>query len=331
MNIYDIAKKSGVSIATVSRVINGSNKVSPKTYEKVKSVLKEMNFSPNQIAVGLAKNITYTVGVMVPDIRDIFHSSVAYMIESNLISKKYTSILCNTEAQSETKVEYLDMLYRKNVDGIILVGSAYNDDVFSSIYERLQKKIPMVLINAIGTKDTYSVICDETYGIKCALEHLKYRGKKYPIFIKDTQPHQINSAQTKETAFKDSFTNIYGNDIQPLTFTVEPNPDEYKSFLKSLCKDNRQVDSVICSNDTNGALFIKALTELNLKCPNDFAVVGFNNSYITEITSPSMTSIDHEIKMHCDMAVEKLFSIMKSEKVEKITYIKPKLVIKKST
>lgn len=331
MNIYDIAKEAGVSTATISRVINNSKSVSQKTYEKVKIILEKNNFMPNQTAVGLATNSTKTIGIMVPDVRDSFHADVAYLIENSMMERHYNCILCNTTMETAKKIAYLNTLLKKNVDGIILVGSTYSDMALEEFYNNVEKKIPLVYINAIVGKDSYSVLCDEKYGLLKALEHLKKRGKKHPIFLKDAQAYQSTASERKEHAFIEMMKKVYGDDICPKAYSFEPTIQNYISFLKKIKIDNPEIDSVLFTNDKCSAIFLKAMEKLGLKAPADYALVGFNNSEITDLTSPTITTIDHEIKAHCDIAVEKLFALMENKEVEYITYIKPKLVVKETT
>lgn len=330
MNIYDVAKKAGVSITTVSRVINGSSRVSVKTKDKVQKVMEELHYTPSLIAVGLATNSTRTIGVMVPDVRDSFHAQVAYLIESQMLKKGYNCILCNTTVEPNQKIEYLNMLYSKNVDGIILVGSSYHDKKIDETYKQFKKDIPMVLINAIGVAGTASVICDEAYGIRKALIHIKETGKKRPIFIKDPQMYQ-HSTFTKESAFIEAMKEIYPEIQEPATYTIEPTIESYEGFLRQAAEESLGMDSVLFTKDECCARFLKAMIKVGLKTPQDLALVGFNNSELTDLTTPSITTIDHRVKAHCDLAADKLLAMISGQEIEAVTYMKPQLVIKETT
>lgn len=330
MNIYDVAKRAGVSTATVSRVLNGSGRVSAKTYEKVKKVLEEMNFTPNQLAISLATSVTKTVGVLLPDVRDTFHSAVSYLLEKELLANGYNCILCNTTADPAQKVQYLHTLSGKNVDGIIMVGSVYNDEEMVSAYKRLPRRIPTVLINSIGASNTCSILSDEKYGINQALEHLKSRGCKHPIFFSD-QVDCTMSVTVKQNSYISGLKRVYGPDVEPLTYSEACTPANLHAFLQYLMHSHGDTDAVICANDLCAAALLKAIQKENISCPGQIAMVCFNNSYLTDLTTPSITALDQKIERCCNLAVQHLLCILSGEKPPAITYVKPELICKESS
>ena len=129
MTIYDISEKAGVSIATVSRVLNGSSNVSEKTKKKVLDVIRQYEYTPNAFARGLGLNTMKTIGIMCADSSDLYLAKAIYYIEQLLRANDYGSILCCTGYELETKAASMNLLITKKVDGIILVGSNF-------IYER---------------------------------------------------------------------------------------------------------------------------------------------------------------------------------------------------
>ncbi|MGI6031328.1 MAG: LacI family DNA-binding transcriptional regulator [Eubacteriales bacterium] len=331
MNIYDVAKRAGVSTATVSRVINDSSKVSPKTQEKVRRVMAELNYTPSQIAVGLATNVTRTVGIMVPDVRDNFHATAAFLLENELLAHGYNCILCNTTGQPDKMAHYLATLYAKQVDGIVLVGSSYADQTLSDAYQRLTRPIPMVGINAVGAPGTYCVLCDEAHGMREALTHLRQQGRQAPAFLRDPQPYQNRASRTKEEAYRQGMKTVYGLEAQPLTLSAEPSVESYRTLLRQMKQEHPQVDAILCTNDFCCAELLKALQAEGIPVPERMALVGFNNSYITDLTSPTITTIDHHVTEHCAKAVEKLLTAMNGGHPDPVTYIQPHLVIKETT
>lgn len=123
MTIYDISEKAGVSIATVSRVLNGSSNVSEKTKQKVLDVINQCEYTPNAFARGLGLNTMKTIGIMCADSSDLYLAKAIYYIEQKLRANGYDSILCCTGYGLENKKSCMNLLINKKVDGIILVGS----------------------------------------------------------------------------------------------------------------------------------------------------------------------------------------------------------------
>ena len=150
MTIYDISEKAGVSIATVSRVLNGSSNVSEKTKKKVLDVINQYEYTPNAFARGLGLNTMKTIGIMCADSSDLYLAKAIYYIEQKLRANDYDSILCCTGYELGTKMSSMNLLITKKVDGIILVGSNF-------IYEResdnkyiadAAMQVPVMLLNA---------------------------------------------------------------------------------------------------------------------------------------------------------------------------------------
>ena len=142
MNIYDIAKEASVSIATVSRVLNGSNRVRDITRQKVEAVLNKYNYIPSAIARGMMTNSMKTIGIVTIDIRGLYYANVSYSIEQALSILGYNTILCNTGYDPEQKIRYLQMLAEKKVDSIIMVGSVFKDPRLNKPVEAISKNIP---------------------------------------------------------------------------------------------------------------------------------------------------------------------------------------------
>lgn len=128
MNIYDISKQAGVSIATVSRVLNGSDKVSPATREKVLKVMELNSYTPNAFARSLGLNSMHTVGILCADSSDVYLASAIYYLERELRYHSYASMLCCTGYQLEEKKKYLQLLLSRNVDALFFVGSNFVED-----------------------------------------------------------------------------------------------------------------------------------------------------------------------------------------------------------
>lgn len=328
MNIYQIAEKCGVSISTVSRVINNSGAVSKKTREKVEKAIEEENFVPSSIARSLASNESKSVGLMVPDIRNFFHTQVAYEIDDSLNSLGYTTILCNTGYSLQKKIEILKLQEEKRVDALITVGSAYGDDEFENELIKISKKIPVVQINNY-CKDLICVYCDEKSGIRQALEKFKYRGCQKPIFISENIKYETRAYRSKKHGFNEALKDFYPS-LNPIEFKIKNFSKEVEEIYEFIIKEG--VDAIQFENDNLAIKFFGYLTNKGIRIPNDLALVGFDNIDATNYTYKKISSIDHKIKEHVNVAIAMLMksisdkksdinfrNIIKSEFVEKET------------
>ena len=158
MNIYDVSEKAHVSIATVSRVLNGNPNVSDKTRERVLKIMDELGYTPNIFARGLGLNTMKTIGIMCSDSSDPYLANAIYYLERELRNHGYDAILCCTGNSLETKQKYFDLLRSKRVDAIILAGSKFIEMKPKDNAYLLQaaKEIPIMLVN--GYLDSYQYL-----------------------------------------------------------------------------------------------------------------------------------------------------------------------------
>ncbi|NLZ54986.1 MAG: LacI family transcriptional regulator, partial [Thermoanaerobacteraceae bacterium] len=141
--IYDVAKKAGVSIATVSRVLNNSSAVSERTRQLVKRAIKELNYTPNVIASALTKKSTLTLGLLIPDVSNPFFSELSRGVEDASNDFGFNIIMCNTDYSSQKEAAYIKLLRQKSVDGFIISTAYYNDE---NVIELLKDDVPLVLL-----------------------------------------------------------------------------------------------------------------------------------------------------------------------------------------
>ena len=179
MNIYDIAKAAGVSIATVSRVINGNTSVSEKTKKRIEDVMLEMGYMPNVFARGLMTNSMMTIGIMTIDVRDLYYANSIYTVDVETRRRGYDVIVCSTGVDINEKKEHLKLLLQKRVDGIILVGSVFKESSDNSHIIEAASHVPIVMVNGnVSGEDIYSVVCDDCYATYSTVNMLVEKGHK---------------------------------------------------------------------------------------------------------------------------------------------------------
>ena len=164
MTIYDISKKAGVSIATVSRVLNGSDKVRPATRKKVMDIIEKYDYTPNAFARGMGLHSVQTVGILCADSSDLFLAKAVYYLEQELQSNGYESLLCCTGYNLDIKKNYLNLILSKKVDGIILVGSNFigTNEEENQYIKDVSAQVPIMLLNAsFDYPNVYSTLCDD--------------------------------------------------------------------------------------------------------------------------------------------------------------------------
>ena len=186
MNIYDISQKAGVSIATVSRVLNGSDKVSDKTRKKVLAVMEENSYTPNAFARSLGLNSMHTVGILCSDSSDVYQAQAIYYLERELRKNSYASMLCCTGYQLQEKQSYLHLLLSRNVDAVLLIGSHFieNSPEENRYILDAASKIPVFILNGeLKGENIYSILCDDYMALKDMTDLIFSNGATSPIYL----------------------------------------------------------------------------------------------------------------------------------------------------
>ena len=186
MNIYDISKVAGVSIASVSRVINGAENVSEKTRKKVLDVIDQYGYTPNAYARGLGRGSMKTIGIMCSDPTDMYLASAINFLETELRSQGYNSILCCTGFELENKKASFELLKSRQVDAFILVGSQFiepNPEDNAYIIEGAREHPVMILNGYLEGENIYCTVCDEQGGMRNALHQLYDTGARKFVYV----------------------------------------------------------------------------------------------------------------------------------------------------
>lgn len=331
MDIYDIAKASGYSTATVSRVINKQNNVSKKAKEKIEKVIKENGYTPNRIARSLAKKSSDLIGIMVPDIRRYFESQSAYELERRLEPSGFSTLLCVTTNDLAKKKSYLDLLLENQVGAIIGVGSTYEQEEFYSTLVELSKDIPMAMLNVSSTMNSdriVNVYIDEIDAMDQAVNLFKEKGYKKPLYVSLDKGFVTRSYVAKKAGFIEGLYRYY----------EKPNFVEYKLTSHEVSEFDGLIDFIGKNNfdciqfelDSLAVIFYKLYVNSGHKVPEELGLIGFDNTDATNFTNQTITSIDQRIDKQVDLAVSNLFKIMKGEEASNNIMVKAKLVEKET-
>ena len=191
MNIYDIAKLSGVSIATVSRVVNGSPRVSEKTKQKVLAVMEENDYTPNVFARGLGLGTMKTVGIICPDISDSYMSKAVSYLEGRLHEYGYDCILGCSGFKQKEKENYVNLLLSKKIDTLVLVGSTYagngKDEDDTDYIREAAEQTPIFIINGrVCGKNIYCACADDYHATYEVTKSMIRRGRERILFMYDS-------------------------------------------------------------------------------------------------------------------------------------------------
>lgn len=327
MNIYDIAQEAGVSISTVSRVLNNKKNVSPKTVEKVRDVMKKNNYTPNSNARALVMNSTQTIGIITVDIRGNHYANVAHAVLGVFNKFGYNCLFCNAGRTPEEQQYYIELLLQNKLDGILFVGSVFESSTIERLVKERLSNVPIVMVNGyIDAPNIYSVSCKEDEGIADAVEHLCLNGNKKIAFVKSDRPKRSDTI--KEDAYL-GVINRYG--LKPLIYQTEDKITEAVPVTEQILDEHPDLDAVMYSTDTMAAGGLKTITSRGLNVPNDVEVIGFNNSDICEILTPTLTSVDNQAEQLGTQAARILYDVMEGRKTSKKLVLIPEVIYRGST
>lgn len=331
MNIYDVSEHAGVSIATVSRVLNGNPNVSEKTREKVMRVMDELEYTPNVFARGLGLNTMQTIGIMCSDSSDPYLANAIYYLERGLRSHNYDAILCCTGYDLDAKQKYFELLRSKRVDAIILAGSKFvemrpKDNTY--IIEAASE-LPIMLVNGYLEGDNiYSTVCDDHAAIYGAATQLLQAGRRRILYLYTSYSY---SGVNKLEGYKDALK-AWG--IEPAEELIRQCPKDIaaaKDLLVSLKEQGLDFDAVITSDDSLAVGTVKYAHTEGISIPDELNIIGYNNSILSRCTDPEITSIDSKVEALCTTTINTLMGVFSGVNVPSRTTIASDLIKRKTT
>ena len=309
MNIYDISKKAGVSIATVSRVLNGSDKVSDATRQKVLAVIAENKYTPNAFARSLGLNSMSTVGILCSDSSDVYQAQAIYYLERELRNNSYASMLCCTGHQLQEKQKYLQLLLSRNVDAVIFIGSHFIEESSekNSYILETAKKIPVFILNgSLEGNNIYSILCDDYMASKEITDFIFSTGSTLPIYLYRSLNY---SGKKKVGGFIKSCENHNISEISSHIFHCPNGLENASSILEKLQTQNFFFDAIITADDEIAAGAVKYALHNHIKIPDTLQVTGYNNSILSTCSTPEITTIDNRVEFMCVTTVSLMMQV----------------------
>lgn len=293
MTIYDIAELAGVSASTVSRVINNKPGIKESTREKVKSLLKEHNYTPDENARGLVNKNTKLIGIMLADIRSAHHTDLTYAVEKYLRSKGYCGIILNAGSQVEEMEEAIRILEQRRVDGVLMVGSVFQNDAVENGIKEHFANIPVVFANGrFDLPNVYCVLVDECDGVEHCVELLTQKERENIAYIGTLD---TPSSLEKIKGFKRAMLRLGHSEDSLVILGGEPSRESGYQLTNILLSQYPEIHGVIYSEDLIAAGGMRSLWESGIKIPDEMAVIGIDNTIYGEISCPRFTSLDNKM------------------------------------
>ncbi|CCU80633.1 Sucrose operon repressor ScrR, LacI family [Halanaerobium saccharolyticum subsp. saccharolyticum DSM 6643] len=319
----DVAEKAGVTVTTVSRVINDRGYISEKTRNKVYQVMDELNYRPNAVARSLAKKKSNILGVILPVVHHPFFSSLLSYLEEYAYQNDYKVMLCNSQMNAKKEKEYINMLRAQQVDGIFL--ASHTLDIAAEI------KVDLPILSFDRKIEGLPYICsDNDQGGKLAAEHLLEQGAKKLAYIGGSLKLNLLSNQ-RYYAFKERAAEA-GLTVKNFQCQLDSfNRDQYQQLAVNVFKKNKAIDGIFASSDLIAAAVIKVAQKSMINVPENLKVIGYDDIELAQLYSPEITTIRQSAENIAQKSVQLLLKLIAGENIDRRTVLNVELIKREST
>ncbi len=327
VTIKDVARKAGLSIATISKYINGGN-VLEENRLIIDKTIKELGFEVNEIARGLKTNKTMTIGLLIPSLENIFFTSILSEIESVLIKNGYSTIICDYKEDENLEKQKLEFLLKKMVDGIITMPMGNDLEAINSVIGR---NIPVVLIDrALKGVECDTVLVDNLNASYNAVEQLIIYGHKRIGVI--CGPEEIYTAEERLKGYKrvhEDYNMTIDNElIKHGDYRVESG----YNLLKELFTMQDPPTALLVTNYEMTLGAIMAINENDIKIPDDVSFIGFDNLQLAKVVKPPLSIVMQPVQQIGEVAANTLLRRLKGDMTNypSMLRLKTELILKDS-
>ncbi|SFA39538.1 transcriptional regulator, LacI family [Parageobacillus thermantarcticus] len=319
VTIYDVAREANVSMATVSRVVNGNPNVKPSTRKKVLEAIERLGYRPNAVARGLASKKTTTVGVIIPDISSIFFAELARGIEDIATMYKYNIILSNSDQNKEKELHLLNTMLAKQVDGILFMGGNITEEHVS---EFQKSPVPIVLAATIEPNNTIpSVNIDYEQAAFEAVTYLLEKGNKRVAYVAGPTNDPIN--QKKLAGYRRALETHGLTYEEELVIEGDNSYDSGIEAYEKIAELAEKPTAVFAGTDEMALGVIHSAQDHGVRIPDQLEVVGFDNTRLATMVRPRLTTVMQPMYDIGAVAMRLLTKYMNKENVENHIVVLP--------
>ncbi|MEC7082509.1 MAG: LacI family DNA-binding transcriptional regulator, partial [Pseudomonadota bacterium] len=298
--IYQVAERAGVSLSTVSRVLNGKASVNKVLKERVEKAVKELNYRPNSVARSLANNRTDSVGVLVPELNAPFFGDLMQAVESTLRAADKHVIISVGRNCLETEKDAVEFLISRNCDALIMHAEALSDEY---LLELNQSKLPVALVNrqVEGLPEACTSLDNEKGGY-LATRHLLELGHKDIAYI--SGPTDKCDASLRLEGHKRALSEAGLPTNPQLIFNGDYSEEDGKIGLLELMARDVPFTALVCANDWMASGAISCARDLGMSLPHDLSVVGFDDVVFAHHVFPRLTTVSNPIAEMAEMSAK---------------------------
>ena len=306
LSMTDIAKLAGVSVATISRVINQKGGYSKKTGDAVRQVIKDTGFVANTNAKSLRTNLSQTIGVIVPDITNEFFAKLIREIVNWLLEYNYSVFVCDSNEDEDKEALFFHNLIAKKVDGIMYISGKSDVTRLETRYQ-----IPILYIDRSPKHAANLVHSDNFSGGHLAGQTLIAGGCQYPVMIRDSR--KMSTVDQRYKGFHQALVEAGCPKERPDFFKAEVSYESIQAKIPWILEHFPAVDGIFCSNDTMALGALHGLVESGKRVPEDVQLIGFDGSTTARHAKPQITTIAQDVRGLAESACRQLMELISGE------------------
>ena len=307
--LKDVADMAGVTVTTVSRMLNNKVNVSDKTKKKIYEAMEALNYTPNEVARSLIMQKSNVIGLIVPSAKNFFFATLIQHIEEYVSAQHYKLLLCVSNLDKNKENEYFTMLKANRVAGVILASRTHD------VGTLINFKAPIVTIERTLSEDIPSISSDNYAGGTLAAHHLLEAGCKKLAYIYGS-PELDMEANKRFVGFADVLRKS-GAEAPIMISATEQDfiSLSYEPIIETLFRKHPGIDGVFTSNDIIAAQILQYCYKNNIKIPEQLKVVGYDDTTFSSLCSPALTSVKQPIPEMCKSAVDYIIKLSEGEMV----------------
>ena len=323
--IRDVAAEAGLSVGTVSRILNNRGYISPKAREKVESAMRKLKYQPNEIARSLSQSNSSMVGIIIPTLLNPYFPTLLKYLDDELEARGMQPLVFVSDGDDEKEVRFLDKCKKNRVSGIILCSGNFK------AVRLVDYGVPVVSIERMGLDGAISVVCDNYNGGKLAAEHLISRGCRHLVMIAGDQDEAM-PADGRASGFEE-MARIPGAEAKIYHATREMfHAQDYRALVEKVFGENQDMDGLFCSSDIIAATAIQEAARREIAIPSSLKIVGFDDTWYSSSITPSLTTVRQPIKEMAMIAISSLEAALKAGSFPSSTIkLDVSLVVREST
>lgn len=327
-NIQDVARKAGVSTATVSRVINNSGYVGDETRQRVYEAMAALNYTPNSLARSLRTKATLIVALVIPDVMNPFFPSLVRGVDDTVTQAGYRLLLCNSDGNPQKELSILNVLLEKRVDGVVFTPTGESKEALEFVQSN---QLPVVLLDRIVDSSSVDCITTDHYvGALRAVQHLINLGHRNIGHI--TGPRGVYSAEERIRGYRDALQQA-GIPVDE-ALMVHGDFTRYAGWsgLDAFLKNRKRVTAIFASNDLSAVGVMERARDLGLRVPEEVSVCGFDDIDYATVVTPRLSTVAQPKYKLGQLAAQLLLRRIQ-EPGSEVRHIKlaPDLIVREST